>query len=194
MRFGRNRQAITSSSEAWPSEARIKHLEFIQSVVTRLSTNSFLAKGWALTVDGAIYAFAASHLDPWVAGIGLVTTLGFWWLDSYFLRQERLFRCLYDDARQPDTPVVLFSMHVVIYRSKPFVRWRGVIFSSTLRVFYGMLMLVGIAILGAGVVHNSLHKHPARISSAVSSRTSSGIKGLGGHISPIWSSCHRGTR
>ena len=38
--------------------AWLKHLEFIQAVITRLANDSFLMKGWALTVAGAFYGFA----------------------------------------------------------------------------------------------------------------------------------------
>ena len=184
----------TPATADWPSEARIRHLELIQSVVSRLATNSFITKGWALTVAGAVYGFSASHLDPWIATVGFIPTFGFWWLDSYFLRQERLFRCLYNDARQPTTPVALFSMQIGIYKSNPIVRWPRVLFSITLLIFYGILAMAGAIILGAGIAHHPTHAHMDRTSSAVSSRTSSEIIGLSGHISPIWSPCQRGTK
>jgi hypothetical protein len=183
-----------SATNDWPSEARIRHLELIQSVVSRLATNSFLTKGWALTVAGAVYGFSASHLNPWIAAVGFMPTLGFWWLDAYFLRQERLFRCLYNDARQPATPVVLFSMQIGIYKSNPIARWPRVLFSITLLIFYGILTLTGAILLGAGVARHTTHAHLDRTSSAVSSRTVSEIRGLSGHISPIWSFCQRGTK
>lgn len=37
---------------------RIKHLEFIQAVITRMGTNSFLVKGWALTLAAAFLALS----------------------------------------------------------------------------------------------------------------------------------------
>lgn len=181
--------------EDWPTDARMKHLEFIQSVISRLATNSFVTKGWALTVAAAIYGFSADRLNPWIAAVGFAPTLGFWWLDAYFLRQERLFRCLYDDARQPDTPIALFSMHIVVYKANPLARWRRVIFSVTLLIFYGILVVTGAVILGAGIAHDlNPHKHLERISSAVSSRTCAESGGLGGHISPMRSLCQRGTK
>src|ERR1700735_1793798 len=88
-----------------PSDAQVKHLEFIQLVIARLGTNSFLAKGWALTVAGALYGFAVTHLNPSIALLGLVPVIAFWWLDSFFLRTERLYRCLYEDARKLGTTV-----------------------------------------------------------------------------------------
>jgi transposase len=44
-------------------EAKLKHLEFIQTVITRLATNSFLFKGWAITIA------ASRHASPWAARI-----------------------------------------------------------------------------------------------------------------------------
>ena len=35
-------------------DGRIKHLELIQMVVARMGNNSFLIKGWSLTVTGAL--------------------------------------------------------------------------------------------------------------------------------------------
>lgn len=72
-----------------------KHLEFIQGVVTRLANNQFLIKGWSLTVAAAVYGYAATHRAWAVALIGIVVSAGFWALDAYFLRQERLFRFLW---------------------------------------------------------------------------------------------------
>src|SRR5260370_2484401 len=105
----------SGSVDVFP-EARIKHLEFIQSVISRLATNSFLAKGWALTVSGVLDGFAVNHLNPWIALVGLVPVLAFWLLDAYFLRVERLFRCLYEDVRKPNSSVELLSMDYRPYR------------------------------------------------------------------------------
>jgi hypothetical protein len=168
-----------------PTDAQIKHLEFIQSIISRQATNSFLAKGWALTVSGVLYGFAVNHLNPSIALIGLTPVVVFWWLDGYFLRAERLFRCLYDDARKPDTTVELFSMNVATYYKDSRNKWPSVIFSSTLRVFYGTLLAVGITIFAASVVHNDKPVHAARTTSARSSSVSSCHGSFGGQISPM---------
>ena len=147
------------TGEQWPSEARIRHLELIQSIVTRLATNSFVAKGWALTIAGAIYGFAASHLNPWIASAGLLPTLGFWWLDAYFLLHERLFRCLYNDAQRPSTSVELFSMNIRAYKNGENKTWPSVLFSITLIVFYGILVLVNVGLIVAGIIHHAPPKH-----------------------------------
>ncbi len=64
----------------------LKHLEFIQAVIARLAGNSFLIKGWALTVTGAFYGFAVHGSDWRLAALGLLPALTFWGLDGYFLR------------------------------------------------------------------------------------------------------------
>jgi hypothetical protein len=144
-------------ADQWPSEARIRYLEMIQSIVARMATNSFLAKGWALTVAGAIYGFAASHLESMVSLAGLVATIGFWWLDAFYLRAERKFRCLYRDACNPNSSVALFSLDVAAYATNKDVAWRDVFFSLTLRIFYGALFIVGLGFLIASVAHNLPH-------------------------------------
>jgi RsiW-degrading membrane proteinase PrsW (M82 family) len=91
-------------------EARIKHLEFIQAVITRLGNDGFLTRGWALTVAGAFLGFAVNTRNRWLAIASMVPTLGFWWLDGFFLRAERLFRKLYGRVRARDERVEPFFM------------------------------------------------------------------------------------
>ena len=85
-----------------PDDKQIRHLEFIQAVIPRLANNSFLMKGWALTVAGLIFGFAVDQGSWRIAAAALLPVAGlFWGLDAYFLRQERLSRKLYDAARNP---------------------------------------------------------------------------------------------
>jgi hypothetical protein len=44
------------------SDAELKHLEFIQAVITRPATNSFLIKVWALTAAEAFYGFGSESV------------------------------------------------------------------------------------------------------------------------------------
>ena len=39
---------------------QLKHLEFIQNVITRMNTNSFQIKTWAVTLVSALLAIFAS--------------------------------------------------------------------------------------------------------------------------------------
>ncbi|MBT2420647.1 hypothetical protein J7F01_22495 [Streptomyces sp. ISL-22] len=124
---------------------RIKHLEFIQATITRLGTNSFLVKGWALTLAAGLLALSASRLSWHIATVGVLPLLCFWYLDCFFLRQERAFRRLYDDARQPDSTVEVLSMNVRPYLAQ--MPWPEVWVTPTLLLFYAPLLLADLALL-----------------------------------------------
>ncbi|MEH0558367.1 hypothetical protein OG810_32065 [Streptomyces sp. NBC_01693] len=128
---------------------RIKHLEFIQAVITRMGTNSFLVKGWALTLAAAFLALSAGRLSWPLALAGAVPLICFWSLDGYFLRQERLFRHLYEDARRPASTVEVLSMNIGPYLER--VLWKHVAFSSTLLLFYGALLVADLAVVAIAV-------------------------------------------
>lgn len=74
-----------------------KHMDYAQAVITRLANNSFLLKGWALTLSSAVLGFAITQKDPWLAFAAIVPATAFWALDTYYLRQERAFREMYAD-------------------------------------------------------------------------------------------------
>jgi len=129
---------------------RLKHLEFIQAVIARIGNSSFLIKGWALTVGAAFFGVLAGRLSAPIALAGLVPLLAFWFLDGYYLWQERLFRCLYDDVRAPHSEVALMSMSTAAYSAR--VRLPAAIFSRTLIFFYGALVVVDLVLVIAAVV------------------------------------------
>jgi len=132
------------------SPERIKHLELIQAIVTRLSGNSFLIKGWAITVAGVFYAYVAAHLSWQVATVSLLPPLAFWGLDAYYLRQERLFRCLYNDVRATASITEPFSMDISTYR--PAQTWLMAATSLTIVILYGTIVAVGFLVLLASLV------------------------------------------
>jgi hypothetical protein len=78
---------------------RVKYLEMIQAIVTRMAGNSFLVKGWTVTIVAALIAVAAKEAEVRFALVALLPAFPFWGLDAYYLRYERLFRELYNDVR-----------------------------------------------------------------------------------------------
>jgi len=78
-------------------EPNIKHLEFIQSVITRMNTNSFHIKGWTITIVAALLAIFSSTKNELFILVSLLPVIIFWFLDTYYLTQERKFRGLYND-------------------------------------------------------------------------------------------------
>jgi hypothetical protein len=75
-----------------------QHLAFIQGVITRLSGNSFLLKGWAVTLVAGLSAFAAADTNEDLAWIAVGVVLIFAVLDAFYLAQERAYRQLYATA------------------------------------------------------------------------------------------------
>jgi hypothetical protein len=77
----------------------VEHLKMIQGVINRMTQVSFLLKGWAVTLVVTLLAVAINTQNSWLGFIALVPTVVFGCLDAYYLRQERLFRDLYDKVR-----------------------------------------------------------------------------------------------
>ena len=120
------------------SDRVVKHLELIQGVVNRLGGNSFLLKGWSMTVlvGGSLLMVRIRSDQPQLALTLLVPVIGFWLLDAYFLWQERLFRGEYNRVRQQDETD--FEMNPIQHTDKPNNTWRETFWSVTLRIFYGI--------------------------------------------------------
>ena len=80
-------------------ENKRKHLEMIQGVVNRLSTNSFLLKGWSVVLVSALFALSAPDSRIAFVYLAYIPAIIFLGLDGFFLWQEQLFRKLYDQVR-----------------------------------------------------------------------------------------------
>ena len=123
-------------------EAKLKHLEFIQNTITRMAHNSFLLKGWCITVVGAIIGLNKDGIDWEITMLAIFLTLMFWILDGYFLSQERYFRARYDEVRQKDPKDIDFKMQL---DGKPTsnMNWFISIISVTL-IWYYITILIAL--------------------------------------------------
>ena len=79
-------------------EVKEKYLDHIQAVITRHNSNSFMIKGWAITICTAIYTLAGTWKEPILAAISFFPIIIFWLLDSFYLANERCFVSLYNAA------------------------------------------------------------------------------------------------
>lgn len=75
-----------------------KHLDHIQAVITRHNSNSFMIKGWAITICTVVLTVAGTWKEPVIALVALVPVFVFWVLDSFYLANERCFVSLYTAA------------------------------------------------------------------------------------------------
>ena len=120
-------------------EDKRAHLQMIQAVVNRMSVNSFLLKGWSVVLVSALFALAAGGSQELFVYLAYFPAIAFWGLDGYFLRQERLFRKLYDRVRQLDDSETDFSMDTSVVLGEV-AAWSSVVFSKTLVVFHGTIL------------------------------------------------------
>ncbi len=128
-------------------EAKLKHLEWIQGVINRLAADSFRMKGWAVILVSALLVLLAREGRVEFTWIGFVPVLVFWGLDGYFLRQERLFRDLYNRVRRLSESDIDFSMDTSAFKRT----WWSATCSITLIPFYGAMILV-ILVVGLALI------------------------------------------
>lgn len=128
-------------------ENKIRHLEMIQAVITRLSSNSFLIKGWTVALLAGLFALAAKDANQHFTAVAYFPLLAFWFLDAYFLRAEWRYRGLFNHVRKLEDANIDFLMDADGYDN------RGVVeslISKTLLWFYSPL--AGVILLVCGLV------------------------------------------
>ena len=78
--------------------ADAEYLKLIQAIINRLAGNSFLLKGWTVTLVAGLSAFAKADSDRAFAWIAVFVVVVFSVLDAYYLALEHAYRDLYDRA------------------------------------------------------------------------------------------------
>ena len=74
-----------------------KEIDLIQSCISRMAQNSFIVKGWMITLLTVIIALLPKTFDIRLLCIlGIVITSCFWYLDGFFLKTEKLYRWKYE--------------------------------------------------------------------------------------------------
>jgi len=124
-------------------EYMLKEIDIIQDIIKRMAFNSFMIKGWTITlVVVTLLLKGTEKSQVWIAFIPLVV---FWFLDAYFLRQERMYRILYDWVinNRLKTEEHLFDMKTRRFENEVQSTPR-IMFSITLGWFYGSIAILVI--------------------------------------------------
>lgn len=129
------------------SSDKHKHLDFVQAAINRMASNLFLLKGWSITLIAALFALAAKDSNKFYVLIAYFPLFIFWFLDGYFLSQERKFRALYDYVRKLDEKQIDFSMDTRPFNKDPRNSWFGAMSSRTLVIYYGGLAAVMLVLM-----------------------------------------------
>jgi hypothetical protein len=129
-----------------------KELDFIQGVITRMANNSFLLKGWLISLIAVVLALNKDSLllkEINVYIILLLPIITFWYLDAFFLHREKLYRKLYEwvITNRPSNKDHLYSLNAERFKNQVESIF-CVMFSITLRTFYGIpfIFLIGLII------------------------------------------------
>lgn len=125
---------------------KIKHLEFIQNVITRMNSNSFLIKGWSITLVSALFALAAKDANINFVLISYIVIPVFWILDGFFISIERQYRALYGEVRLKSESQIDFNMDASSYNNENRT-WLCGIFSKTLIPFYGIFVVTTLFVM-----------------------------------------------
>lgn len=123
-------------------EKKLKHLEFIQNAINRMANNSFIIKGWCITLAaGLIALLEKKDIYKCYIAFSFLPLLFFWFLDAFFLKTERQYRRLYADISKKGKKEIDFSMDITPYKEC----YGEALFSRTLLPFY--LSLMGIVLV-----------------------------------------------
>lgn len=125
-------------------EIKSKHIDLIQSNISRMSNNSFLLKGWAVTILAAIFVLSAKESNETFAFIAAIPVIGFWLLDSYFLQNERKYRILYNIVVR-NKPDETLSLTMPCSNRAEKTTYLQALFSKIEILFYSLLVAVIVA-------------------------------------------------
>lgn len=124
-------------------ENKRKHLEFIQLTITRMNVNSFLVKGWLVTLVAAIFVLSEKEANMIFLWLTPFVSILFWVLDAFFVSTERRYRSLYDYVRTLDESQIDYSMDTRIYEGGRNCFFLS-LFSLTLLLFYPVIVIASL--------------------------------------------------
>jgi hypothetical protein len=122
-------------------EYMLKEVDLIQNIIKRMASNSFFIKGWTITLVVATLLLKDENGKVLIAYVPLIV---FWYLDSYFLQQERMYRELYNWVikNRLKTDEHLLDMNASKRFSSKVNSKVQIMFSETLLSFYGSILLL----------------------------------------------------
>ena len=122
---------------------RLKHLEFIQSNITRMHEAALSMKRFAIVAFAVGCALARHFQDAYLFGVTTVVVFAFWMLDAKYLQVERVYRILYDRvSNQPNSEPTSFSMKPEKYNLLPlseFASWSSYLLYAPLVVVLAVI-------------------------------------------------------
>lgn len=143
------------------SEMLFKEIDLIQGCIGRMSKNSFMLKGWALTIFAGVIAVTKASLlnDLVVLSCCIFVPLCcFWILDAFFLHTEKKYRKMYEwvlKNRKEGNLDFQFDLNPQRFSNDAGCYFRT-LFSITLAVFYAIPLLMILIILLFNVISSHI--------------------------------------
>lgn len=120
---------------------KIQYLEMIEHIIERMGRNSFLLKGWSVTLISALIALISQGKSESFFILAFIPLLSFWFLDAFYLMTERKYRILYESVRVSKNVDFSMDADAVAYTGNQckYTCFMGCFFSKTEFIFYGFL-------------------------------------------------------
>ncbi len=120
----------------------IKEVDIIQNIINRMAFNSFLIKGWAITLVIGTLLLKGNKYQILIAFVPIIV---FWILDGYFLWQERMYRKLYEWVinNRLKTIDYLFDLNAYRFEKEVDSLWRTIFWKPKERKVPTLLLLYG---------------------------------------------------
>jgi hypothetical protein len=129
-----------------------KEIDLIQGVITRMANNSFLLKGWLVSLIAVVLALSKDTFLTSNAFVFCIIlcfpVIAFWYLDAFFLHREKCYRKLYEwvITNRPSSNEYLYSLDFTRFK-KDVNNIFKIMFSQTLLPFYGLVLLLLIVLM-----------------------------------------------
>lgn len=111
----------------------------IQGIISRMANNSFMLKGWSVTLDIGIFSLNYKTIEKGFLILLYIVIIIFWGLDSYYLKLERQYRCIYKMCLNDE--IDRFDLNIKGENVEKKVRFYQCLFSPTELIYYFSLAL-----------------------------------------------------
>lgn len=135
-----------------------KEIDLIQGVINRMANNSFLLKGWLISLIAVILALSKDSILSkdliYLTTTLILPVMIFWYLDAFFLHKEKCYRKLYEWVIQnrKTSDEHLYSLDYSRFKNQVKNIW-NIMFSKTLFPFYGITTILLLAITIYNICH-----------------------------------------
>ena len=139
-----------NDTELSKKEILLKEIDLIEDCIKRMSNNSFLLKGWAVTILSVLIGLMA-NFENWTSGslLAIFVCIGFWYLDALYLKLERLYTRKYNWVIQNRLDTTEYKFNLNPFEKNMWLETENreiitlkVMFSRTLLPLYLTMLIV----------------------------------------------------